>query len=292
MIGTKCDKCGKYYKLKDTAAGKSINCECGNTVAVPSVPNLDENGERITPAKARQRAREEARAEGRDLDEEERREKAPVKEVKSIADRRDGFPDLSNKKICSKCKNIFNQEIKECPKCGFNTMGVKYDQTRKEEISRKVSQKIYHVGKYVIPATILIGMIIFFNMQMGTLEALKDFDKKVHQLITAEQNKMALDNKINPNADIIMHFYTVDEEEMPYFIAVPKKSDSSQFSFFGNGFFTLKRAGVCYEVKYNKGNRKEKRYYIEDKNENPLLINPREYNLYDYESIAFKMVGL
>lgn len=278
MIGTKCKKCGKTYKLKDTAAGKNINCECGNVVAIPTKPNLDENGERIRPSQAASNEKKE-----------EVQENA---ETKENSNKRREFADLTNKKVCSKCKNIFNMDIKECPKCGFNSMGVKYDQTRREEISRKVSQKIYHVGKYVIPATIMIVMITMFKMQLSKLEELKKFEKKVINIIKIEMNKLNEEKTKDPNADTLLNYYLVDDIDMPYFIAVPKKSDSSQFSFFGNGFFTMKNAGVCYELKYNKGNRKVKNYYIEDERGNPKIINPRDYEMHAFESIAYKLVGM
>lgn len=279
MIGTKCKECGKSYRLKDTAAGKSINCECGSVVAVPAVPNLDENGERIRVAKNEQ---ENKSAKPETLSE---------RKIKSIADKRDRLPDLSAKKICSKCKNIFNMEIKECPKCGFNSMGIKYDQTRREEISRKVSQKIYHIGKYVIPGLILIFMIIFFNAQMSVLEDLRKLDKKVVQTIRAEQAKLAEYHKTDSKGDLIMNYFLVDKVDMPFFIAVPKKNDQVKFSFFGNGFFTLKTPGICYEIKYSKGNRRVKRHYIEDEKGNLLDINLREFDIYSFESFAYKIVG-
>lgn len=278
MIGTKCKKCGKTYKLKDTAAGKNINCECGNVVAIPAKPNLDENGERIRPSQAASNEKNE-----------EVQENA---ETKENSNKRREFADLTNKKVCSKCKNIFNMDIKECPKCGFNSMGVKYDQTRREEISRKISQRIYHIGKYVIPLTILIFLFVLFKMQLSRLEDLDKLERKVINLIKIESNKLDAERKLDPKADTLMNYFLVDEIDMPYFIAVPKKGGSTEFSFFGNGYFTLKNAGVCYELKYNKGNRKVRRYYIEGDRGNPKEINPLEYDMYPLESIAYKIVGM
>ena len=274
MISTKCDNCGKNYKLKDSAAGKSINCSCGTIVKVP----LEINGEDETPANARSRARQ--------------AENNQVKSVKGKTNRSHSLPDLTDKKVCSKCKNIIDMSIKECPKCGFNTMGIKYDITKREENSRKVSIAIYNVGKYVIPAVILIAFIYFFNLQMENLESLRKFEKNIIKTIENEQLKMESENKKDPvaNSNTIIRFYLEDKENTPYFIAVPKKNDTVPFSFFGNGFFTLKKAGVKYVVRFSQGSQPKVRHYIEDEKGYPIVINPREYDLHSFESIAFKFI--
>lgn len=272
MIATKCKECGKSYKLKDTAAGKNINCECGNVVVIPLEPNLDENGEKIKPTK-----------------------KSPIdstsseNEEKGDGSKRKTFADLSKKKICSKCKNIFNMEIKECPKCGFNSMGIKYDETRRDEITRGVSQKIYKIGKYVIPGAIIIALIIIFNLQKTSLDALETLEGKVEKKILSDQKKMAEDFKRDVNLDTIEDYYLAEENDTPYFIAIPKDKDDSKFSFFGNGFFTLKHAGVCYVLKLRRGLRKVKVYYIEDENGEPIKIEAKDFEILPFQSLAYKI---
>ena len=276
MISTKCESCGKNYKLKDTAAGKTVNCACGSVVKIPLEPNLDENGVALKKSKAKQTLPNQDPIDSKPLTKEQRKYQSA--------------PDLTHKKVCSKCKNIIDMSIKNCPKCGYSTTGIKYDLAKSEETKRKISHKIVQIGKYVIPLVFLLCLLFFFKLQMESLEALKEFKKKVVQKIENEGMKMDSIHKSDPNSDTLLRYFVPDSafSEFPYFIAESKKKEDVPFSVFGNGFFTLKRAGVCYVVKYTKVSRPMIRHYIEDDKGEPLEINPKEYNLYKMESIAFK----
>lgn len=267
MISAKCKNCKKKYKLKDSAAGKTINCECGNAVEVPKETDEERN---LNSAAAEFKSSEEANA-------------------KSTPNRRTELPDLTNKKVCSKCKNLFDMSVKVCPKCGFNTTGTNYDKSHREEVTRNYSQKVYQVGKYVVPGIILLFFLWHFKMQMSCLTALKNLDNNVIMLLKNEATDKLNKKKLDPSVDTMLRYY-LDKDKIAYFIAVPKKNEDKKFALFGNGFFTLKNAGVCYIVKYNADSRPLPRYYIEGEDGAPKLINPRDYELIKYASIAFKFV--
>ncbi len=272
MISAKCKKCKKKYKLKDTAAGKTINCECGNAVEVPTETDEEKNQNSGVKSSV---------DEAKNSDEEV---------TKSKPNRRTELPDLTNKKVCSKCKNIFDMSVRICPKCGFNTTGTNYDKAHREAVTRKYSQRIYHIGKYVIPIVILLLMLLHFKMQMNNLTALKNLDKNVDRLLKNEMTDKLNQSKLNPEVDTMLRYYREDKEKLVYFIPVPKKNEDKKMSIFGNGFFTLKKAGICYIVRYNKDSRALPRYYIEGEDGAPKLINPREYELVKFSSIAFNFV--
>lgn len=203
--------------------------------------------------------------------------------------RRTELPDLTNKKVCSKCKNLFDMSVKICPKCGFNTTGTNYDKAHREEVSRKYSQRVFHIGKYVIPGIFLLFLLWHFKMQTSNLTALKNLDKNVERLLKNEMMDKLNQSKINPEVDTMLRYY-IDKEKLVYFIAVPKKNEDKKFALFGNGFFTLKKAGICYIVRYNKDSRALPRYYIEGEDGAPKQINPKEYELLKFTSIAFNLI--
>lgn len=267
MISAICKKCKKKYKLKDTAAGKTINCECGNAVEVPK--ETDEERAQVVGSKGAQNSDETA--------------------TKSRPNRRTELPDLTNKKVCSKCKNLFDMSVKICPKCGFNTTGTNYDRAHREEVTRKYSQRVYHIGKYVIPLVFLLFLIWHFKMQMNSLAALNNLERNVEKQLKNEMNDKLNQSKLNPEVDTMLRYYK-DKDKMVHFIAVPKKNEDKTFALFGSGFFTLKKAGVCYVVRYNRDSRALPRYYLAGPDGTPVLINPREYELLKFSSIAYNFL--
>lgn len=265
MITVTCKQCNKFYKVKDTAAGKSIDCECGNVVKIPTTNDEMKEAEKVMASQ---------------------KSDATATERK-VVNRRFEQPDLTNQKVCSKCKNLIDMSVKICPKCGFNTMGVKYDQSRREEISRNVSVKIFNVLKYLIPLILLSFMIWLFKSQVNVLDGLTKLEDRVRTTLESEKAKMDLFKKDNPQADSIMRFEVDKDGGMPYFLAFKKNKDTTPFSIFGSGYFTLRRPGVNMYVKSNSGVRKN-RHYIEGEDGNLIILNPAEYEFIKFESLAYK----
>lgn len=289
MVSIRCKECDKKYKFKETALGKTFDCKCGHQFLIEDVEKeIEEETEEERPrrrkensrGKKRKQPRKERPQEPSDQAAEEdvapkKKAKGPVKEI-----------DLTNTKICSKCKAIVELSAVTCPKCHFNLLGLNYDEQHRKELTRDSTKIIYKYGKYIAPLGLFLIVYFYAYLQKSKIDDLKEFEKV---LFAQKDKRIDLDRreKLAGSKKKDFLFHRGWNNDMRHFIAVAKDG-SDEISVMGSGFFSFRTPGVSLKMGHSSKRRDVIEYYIKDpETGKPKQIFKKEYEFIQYSALAY-----
>ncbi|PCJ52574.1 MAG: hypothetical protein COA79_23500 [Planctomycetota bacterium] len=291
MVSIRCEKCDKKYKFKETAIGKNFDCKCGHQFVIEEVDEEIIENDNPRPSRKKNRnssgtGRKPRKKRSRDseMDEENSDESSEHQPKKSKELGRE--IDLSNTKICSKCKALVDISSVVCPKCQFNLMGLKYDEQHRKEITRDSTKVIYKYGKFLLPLILFLIVYFYAFLQKDKITELEAFEKvlyaKIQKIKDIDLKEKAAGSK---KKDFIFHFGP--NAALPHFIPVAKDG-SDPMSIMGSGFFSFRTPGVCLRIGHTAKTKDVLTYYIKDpETGKPKEIKKSEYEFVPYNALAY-----
>ncbi len=251
MIPVACPFCKKNYKFKSAALSKNYVCECGEKFIIEPTIDSSEN-EKETP-----------------------RQKKDVVYLKGEAAK--AGVNLGDKKVCSKCKAIIPSTAVKCPQCDYNTLNVKYDQKKREELSFEGISVVIKYGKYIFPVVLVLLFLLLVRVQNGKI----DQTKELIQLAEAQLER----ERLSPDQRFKITIFRPYSKNL-YFTADHKNKAFDLFAL-GSGWLTLKNPGVRFEVSYSNKPRGDIRHYMWNEDQTDvILVTEKHYAINDYNPIG------